>query len=82
MRTIKRKCLVTLLLAAVALFNSLAASAQLTVKGTVIDDTDEPLIGVSVKKKVRPRASSPTSTEITPSRYLRARPCSYFHTSA
>ena len=51
MRTIKRKCLVTLLLAAVALFNSLAASAQLTVKGTVIDDTDEPLIGVSVKEE-------------------------------
>ncbi len=51
MRTIKRKCLVTLLLAAVALMNSLAATAQMTVKGTVIDDTDEPLIGVSVKEE-------------------------------
>ena len=50
------------------LFLSLTASAQdVQVKGQVVDDKGEAVIGASVKVKETPQASSPISTGISPS---------------
>ena len=66
------------MLAVLGLFLSVNVYAQNVIIGTVVDETDEPLIGVSVIERVPPKVLSPTSTVNSVSTSPTAQP-SLFH---
>ncbi len=61
-----------LVVALVLMAGPLAAAADRVVKGTVLDNQDEPLVGVSVVVAGQNAASPPTSTVISASKFPQA----------